>query len=154
MRKSAWILVLFFWAIIAPAAHADTVEDASFTCDTTCVSVPTDPPVTFPSPNIPINFFNQSFNIILNSLDHSSDTYTWGVGLNNSNWFFEINDLTNGQCDYGPSFSYGGSGAPYGGGGVYFNCPTTAPEPSSVSLLLLSLLAAFVLRKFLRPQTI
>jgi len=154
MRKSFLILGLFLAVSFTPRAHADTFADASFTCDSSCIAVPTDPPVSFPSPNIPVNFFNQSFNIILNSFDQSSDNYTWGIGSNNNSWYFIINDLNNGFSDFGPSFLFGNFGIPYGNGHVYFDCnpPTATPEPGSVGLLLLGLVVALAFRKQLRAS--
>lgn len=147
VRKSLWIVGLFLAVLItgfsAPSANADTAADVSFTCSTSCAGVPSDPLVTFPSPNIPINFYGQDFNVILNSLDKSGDTYTWEVESNGSNWYFLINDLTDGFSDQGPSFSISQFGDPFGNGGVEFKGVAT-PEPSSASLLLVGLGVAFL----------
>ena len=133
----------------APSAQADSF-DASFTCTSACVSLPTDPPVSFPSPIIPISFFSESFTITLNAFDNPADTFTWGIGSTGSNWYFEINDVTNGRSDDGPSFSFGpGNSAPYGSGCVNFS-QVAMPEPSSIALLLLGVGIVFVSRKRIR----
>lgn len=134
MRKSVWVIALFFLAIGAPNAHADSYADATFTCDASCVDVPTDPVVTFPGPTIPVSFFGETFDITLDPSDEDTDTYTWGVGLNGSSWDFVITDTTNGESDTSPWFADGPDGTPYGSGSV---CFTSVPEPSSGSLLLL-----------------
>ena len=137
MRKSVWIVaLLFFWVIGAPKVQADEYADATFTCDTSCVDVPTDPWVSFPSPTIPVNFFGQTFNMTLNQWDQPGDTYAWGVGSNGSSWDFVITDTTNGKSDTSGWFAYGSYGNPYGSGTVCF-APVPTPEPSSASLLLL-----------------
>jgi|SRR5208283_884915 len=146
MRKWLWIIALFFGVVGAPNALADSYVDASFTCTTSCVSVPTDPTVSFPSPIIPVNFFSETFNMTLNALDNATDTYTWGVESTASSWYFVTNDITNGTSDTGPSFAIGGSGTPYGSGYVCFT-PGPTPEPSPSALLLPGIGLMFVLRK-------
>jgi len=152
MRKSFWIialLALLLAATGAPSARADSF-DASFTCTGSCVSVPTDPFVSFPSPTIPVFFFSQSFNITLNLLDAPTDTFTWQVGTTSSSWYFEINDVNTGAQNVGPSFSLApGNSAPWGSGGVNFDC-VTVPEPNSIALLLLGVATVFVLRRRMR----
>jgi len=144
MRKSVWILALLVGAFGASSAYADSF-DASFTCTTSCVDVPTDPGVIFPGPIIPISFFNQSFTITLNNYDNPTDTFDWSIGTNGSNWDFVITDVTNGYSNSGPSYQYDPSGGtPYGNGCVNFN---TVPEPGSVALLLLGVGMVFVARK-------
>jgi len=151
MRKWLWIMALLFGVVGAPNAQADSSLDATFTCTTSCVSVPTDPSVQFPGPTIPVIFFSETFNVTLNTLDNSTDSYTWGVGSTGSSWYFVINDITNGTSDPGPGFAIGGSGTPYGSGCVYFTTPPTAtPEPGSGSLMLLGVGIAFLLWKFMR----
>ncbi|HTZ75556.1 MAG TPA: PEP-CTERM sorting domain-containing protein [Candidatus Aquilonibacter sp.] len=153
MRKLLSVFLLLLVGVaLAPAAHADTYTDASFTCTSSCVDVPVDPPVIFPSPNIPISFFGQTFSITLNQLDQDTDIFTWSVGTNGSSWYFLIDDITKGLFDIGPSYTIGNSGTPYGGGGVYF---TTTPEPGSGMLLLLGAGIMFLAWKFRgngRPQ--
>jgi hypothetical protein len=139
------LLLLLLAAVLAPKAHADTYTDASFTCTSSCVDVPVDPPVTFPSPTIPVIFFGQTFSITLNNFDRDTDTYTWGVGSSGSDWYFLIQDITNGLSNIGPSYQIGNSGTPYGNGGVYF---TSTPEPGSGILLLLGLAVGFLVWKF------
>jgi hypothetical protein len=148
MRKSMWVVVLFVAAVVgAPSAHADSFADVSFTCAASCTSVPTDPLVSFPSPTIPINFFSQQFNMTLNSLDKSSDKYSWEVDWTDSSWFFVINDITNGLRDSGPGFSFDLFGKPHGDGDVNFDC-VSAPEPSSASLCFVGLGIALLGWKF------
>jgi len=144
MRKSLWIVALLVGAIVAPNAWADSF-DASFTCTSSCASVPTDPFVWFPSPTIPILFFSENFTITLGSFDSPTDQFTWDVGTNSGGWYFQINDLTNNTFDNGPTCNFDGShDAPYGAGGVNFD---SVPEPSSVALLLLGVGIVFVARK-------
>lgn len=158
MRKWLWIAALLFGVVGVPNAQADSSLDATFTCTSSCVSVPTDPPVSFPSPIIPVDFFSQTFTIELNALDNATDSYTWGIGLIGSTWYFQINDITNGTFNVGPSYTIGGSGTPFGSGCVYFTSgPTPTPEPSSGSLMFLSVGIAFLVWKFMgrrRPQAI
>lgn len=150
MRKWLWIMALLFGVVGAPNAQADSSLDASFTCTTSCVSVPTDPSVQFPGPIIPVDFFSETFNITLSVLDNPTDTYTWGIGLTGSSWYFQIDDITSGTSDTGPSFVIGGSGTPYGSGSVYFTVgPTATPEPSSGTLMLLGVGIAFLVSKFM-----
>jgi len=154
MRKSLWILVLLAGVVVAPNAHGQTDADVSFTCATACVSMPTDPLVTFPSPTIPITFFSETFSMTLDPSDKPTDTYTWDVGSSGSSWYFEIDDDTDGIFDRGPWYEIGGFGAPYGNGDVDFTCLPT-PEPSSGSLMLLGVGIAFLAWKFMgrsRPQ--
>lgn len=152
MRKSLWIIALLFAALCAPNARADSF-DASFTCSGSCVSVPTDPPVLFPSPTIPVAFFSQTFTITLNGSDTPTDAYTWGVGSTSGSWYFVIEDITTGTSDAGPSFALGALGIPGGTGSVDFTAVVTpnavgAPEPSSGALLLVGLgIVVFVVRK-------
>jgi len=148
MQKSLWLLALLVGVVVAPNAQAQTDADVSFTCATSCASMPTDPFVTFPSPTIPITFFSETFNVTLDPSDSPTDTYTWGVESTGSSWYFLIDDNTDGIFDKGPSYSFGGSGAPYGSGGVYFTCLPT-PEPSSGSLMLLGLGIALVSWKWI-----
>jgi len=148
MRKSLWILALLLVvALAAPNVWADSF-DASFTCASSCSSVPTDPFITFPSPNIPISFFGQSFSITLDGSDNPTDSFTWNVVTSGSNWYFQINDVTNGKSDAGAWFSCGGGSAPWGSGDVVFD-HATAPEPYSGALLLLGLGVVFAVRKFM-----
>jgi hypothetical protein len=153
MRKSLWIIALLLAVVAAPSAYADSF-DASFTCTGSCVAVPTDPPVTFPGPNIPISFFSQTFTITLHGQDLPTDSFTWGVKSDSSSWSFVINDLTTGLSDLGPSFNFGqGGGAPYGEGKVCFQ---TAPEPEASALLLLGVGIVLLVRKRMRqgiPQS-
>jgi len=144
MRKSLWILALLVGALGASSAYADSF-DATFTCTTSCVDVPTDPGVDFPGPNIPISFFSQSFTITLDNFDTPTDSYTWSIGTSGSGWDFIITDVTNGNSNCGPTFQIGPTGGtPYGSGSVNFN---TVPEPGSVALLLLGVGMVFVARK-------
>lgn len=146
MRKLLWVIGLVLVVTGAPNAYADSF-DASFTCTGSCVSMPTDPFVTFPSPNIPISFFSETFTITLNSLDNPTDSFTWDVAVSGSNWDFVINDLTDGVSDTSPSYSFSGSGtAPYGSGTV---CFTSVPEPSPYALMLLGLGIVFAVRKLM-----
>lgn len=151
MRKLLWVVGFFLLptllGILAPGAKADAVVDVSFTCSSSCAAVPTDPAVFFPSPTIPINFFSQQFNVTLNSLDKSSDQYSWQIDWTASSWYFVINDLTDGFGNAGPSFGFGQFGKPFGNGDVDFNCVAT-PEPSSAALLLVGLGVAFLAWKF------
>jgi len=79
MRKTLGTVasLLLFAVICVPNTHADSF-DASFTCTSSCVSVPIDPNVFFPSPIIPITFDGFSFKITLNPYDTYSDNYAWG----------------------------------------------------------------------------
>lgn len=141
MRKSIWILALLVGAFGASSAYADSF-DASFTCTTSCVDVPTDPGVSFPGPIIPISFFNQSFSITLNNFDNPGDNYNWNVETNSSGWWFVITDVTNGYSNSGPSFQFGPSGGtPYGSGCMNF---TSVPEPGAMVPLLVGVLMVFV----------
>jgi len=147
MRKTIWILALAAAALCVPAARADSF-DASFTCTTSCVDVPTDPVVTFPSPTIPIFFFGQTFTITLNALDTPHDSFQWSVVQSGSFWYLLITDLTNGSSNYGQSFSIGGSNsAPFGSGGMWFTDNVAAPEPSAGFLLVLGVGAVLLLWK-------
>jgi hypothetical protein len=149
MRKSLWIIALLLAATCAPNALADSF-DATFTCASSCASVPTDPLVTFPSPTVPVSFFSENFNITLNQWDAPTDTFTWQIGTISSSWFFEIDDLNTGKHDTGPSFSFGqGNPAPWGSGNVNFDC-VYVPEPTSIALLLLGLATVFVAHRRLR----
>jgi hypothetical protein len=150
MRKSSWVVALLLVAINAPGVWADSF-DASFSCTTACVAVPTDPAVTFPSPTIPISFFSQSFTITLNAFDNPTDDFTWGIGTDSSGWHFEINDLTTGWSDDSSSFSFGQDGTPYGNGCVYFD-HQSMPEPSSLALMLLGIGIVFLARRRLRQS--
>jgi len=146
MRKSIWILVLAAAALCVPTARADGF-DASFTCTNSCIDVPTDPLVIFPSPTIPISFFSQTFTITLNSLDAPTDHYQWSVVLNGSVWSLLITDLTRGTSNGSSWFSWGSNPAPYGSGDMNFD---SVSEPSSISLLLLGLGMLLVVQKFVR----
>jgi len=144
MRKPLWILALLVGALGASSAYADSF-DATFTCTTSCVAVPTDPAVNFPGPIIPVLFFSQSFTITLNNLDTPTDSFMWSIGTNGTGWDFVITDVTNGSSNTGPTFQLGPSGGtPFGSGSVDFN---TVPEPGSVALLLLGVGMVFVARK-------
>ena len=158
MRRSFWIIALFFWVMGAPNARADSYADASFTCDTSCVDVPTDPLVTFPGPTIPVNFYGENFDVTLDPSDQGADTYTWGVGSNGSSWDFVITDTTNGKSDTSGWFTDGSYGKPYGSGSVCFTPPppcVPTPEPGSGSLMLLGVGTAFLAWRIVghsRPQ--
>ncbi|HVN07463.1 MAG TPA: PEP-CTERM sorting domain-containing protein [Patescibacteria group bacterium] len=146
MRKAIWILALAVAVLYVPTARADGF-DASFTCDSACSDVPTDPYVTFPGPTIPISFLGQSFSMTLNLFDKAGDQYAWTIGIKGTAWYLIITDLTNGLSDFGQSFSFGGN-APFGGGTVHFdNLPANAPEPSSTELLLLGVGMLFAVWK-------
>ena len=153
MRKYLWFVLLLGVVLVPTTARADSYADASFTCTGSCVDVPVDPPVTFPSPTIPVSFFGQTFSITLNQLDQDTDIYTWSIVTSGSDWSFLIDDITKDLLDLGPSYVIGNSGTPYGNGGVYF---TSTPEPSSGILLLLGAGLMFLAWKFKgyrRPQT-
>ena len=151
MRKCLWMLALLIGLVVTPRAHADSYADASFTCDSSCVDVPTDPLVTFPGPTIPVSFYGQGFDITLDSSDKGTDTYTWGIDTKGSSWDFVITDTTNGKSDYSPWFADGSHGKPYGSGSVCFTPPppcVSTPEPSSGGLLLLGVGLALLAWRF------
>lgn len=146
MRKCLWMwMALLMGLVVTPRAHADSFADASFTCDSTCVDLPTDPLVTFPGATIPVTFFGQNFDITLDPSDKSTDAYTWSIGSNGSSWDFIITDTITGKSDTSPWFADGSNGQPYGNGSV---CFTPVPEPSSGSLLLLGVGIAVLALRF------
>lgn len=146
MRKCLWMwMAVLMGLVVAPRAHADSFADASFTCDSTCVDLPTDPLVTFPGATIPVTFFGQNFDITLDPSDKSTDAYTWSIGSNGSSWDFIITDTITGKSDTSPWFADGSNGQPYGNGSV---CFTPVPEPSSGSLLLLGVGIAVLALRF------
>ena len=151
MRKTFWVVGLLLVVAVAPAARADSF-DASFTCTAACASVPTDPVVWFPSPIIPISFYSKTFTVTLNSGDSPTDKYTWGIGSNSSNWYFQINDVTTGWSDSGPSFGFDQwNPAPFGSGCVNFD-HVLAPEPYSGALLLLGIACILLVRRRMRHR--
>jgi hypothetical protein len=139
-------MALLVAVVAAPSAYADSF-DASFTCTSSCVAIPTDPAVWFPSPIIPISFLSESFTVTLNAGDTPTDAFTWEIWSGPSTWDFRISDLTNSTSDDGPSFGFDShQGAPFGSGNVCFN-HVTAPEPGAFGLMLLGLGLVFAGRK-------
>ncbi len=150
MRKSLWIMLALLVVIGAPAAHADSFA-VTFTGTVGVAPAPTALDVTFPSPTLDITWQGVAFALTLPSSSLSTDSYIW-----NSSVFCPIPitctaqigiiDQTNfsftSSSSPVPSFSF-----PIGAGNLTFTPVTTAPEPSSVALMLLGVGLVFVMRK-------
>ena len=158
MRKPLWIiLALLFAAIGAPNARADSFVP-TFTCAGTCVSVPTAPDVSFPTPTtIEFTWFTTMFSIALPTGDLPTDMYAWDVAAINTapeTSFEEIftifDDNTNQQ---GSVSCFGDLAHPsvaceFGGGsGSLSFAPVATPEPSSVALMLAGIVLLWGMRK-------
>jgi hypothetical protein len=155
MRKTFWIFaVVFILTIGVSSAQAATTFTPSFTCLGGCMSTPTAPDVSFPSPVIFETWGNVSdpFGIGLLPGDLPSDTYTWsntimfpGVeGPQVADWTLSITDVTTGDS-YG-AVGMVGIGDPlfmgFSDSGTLTFSPSggttpAVPEPSTWAMLLL-----------------
>ncbi len=154
MRKLLWIilavLAVLFVAIGAPNAHADTFP-ATFTCTGTCVSVPTAPDVSFPSPTtLTENWNTFTFAVGLLSGSAPSDAYIWQNQLapvptipGTLSVSFLIFDTTRGSTS-GAGFFVASALSPQLDSGVL---SFAVPEPSSVALMLAGIGFLRVMRK-------
>jgi PEP-CTERM motif len=140
MRKSLWImLAVLLVAIGAPSAHADSYTPIFTTtgCSGTC-ALPTALDVTFPSPATIdvtyVGFFTETVSIP----GGPGDTYGWIANVERAVFDFELSDGSLPTCN---------------GGIAQTSCGTltfaavSAPEPSSVALMLLGVGLVFVMRK-------
>jgi PEP-CTERM motif len=145
MRKSLWIVpvLTLIAAIGAPTAHA-SMYTPTFTCTGTCVSVPTAPDVSFPSPtSITVTWDSAVFVVSLASPDLPTDTYGWHG--NNINYpVIDIADATTGTSAI--AIGTGPAGSADEIGGLSFTALST-PEPSSFALMLAGVGLLFVMRK-------
>lgn len=152
MRKSLWItLTVLLVAICAPNAHAQTYTP-DFTCIGTCVSLPTAPNVSFPSPTaINVTWDTISFpTITLLPPDLSGDSYGWFAQTDPSRGldFFTILDITTGdeQGSSAPALEVVGLDH----GPLAFSAGAT-PEPGTAVLWLTGIGLVFLMRKQLAP---
>jgi hypothetical protein len=161
MRKSLWImLAVLLVAIAAPNAYADS-ETPTFTCTGTCLSTPTAPAVTFPSPTLDITWNTLTgLDVALSSLDAPSDSYTWTItaqsfGFEGYNVTVDINDTSSGTTSFSnlfPVLSCPGCGLLVIDGGDLSFASTAAPEPSTIALMLLGVGLVFVMRRRMRQR--
>jgi hypothetical protein len=151
MRKSLWIiLAAIVVTVAAPSAHADSFT-ATFTCTVgTCTTpLPVASDVTFPaSTTWTITFAGATFGLDVNAISSpSTATYDWGTG--------GINDSEVGLFIIlaPPGLGAATNSTPVSAlfvldeGGTVTFAAVTAPEPSSVALMLLGLGLVFGLRK-------
>jgi hypothetical protein len=155
MRKSWWIMLAVFAAaaVSAPNARADSFA-ATFTCNGTCLSTPTAPDVTFPSPaEIDVTWDGAIFDIsLLGTGDLATDTYQFTAAqeLQSSGtevMVFNILDETTGIVS-------GATPLPIlhtktfdsDAGSLTFTAVPT-PEPGSLALMLLGVGLVFVMRR-------
>jgi hypothetical protein len=146
MRKLLWIVLALLVVSGAPVAHADSFT-LTFTCISSCSAPPTASDVTFPSPTLAVGFDGLTFfPIPLSSSDLPGDQYTWfahdvifPIGTLS---FFDITDVTTNTTSeaVGPFPVFRANGS------LTFT-PVTAPEPSSVALMLAGIGLLLVLRK-------
>lgn len=150
MRKSTYIIPLLIAAMFAPAAHADSLYTATFTCTGTCLSTPpaTTPDVTFPPPVVlDVTWNGLSILLALSPGDLPTDVYSWVAGENEegNGLDFLLRDVTTSSVA-GASFVFSAPPNYSEGGSVTFTAVVT-PEPSSVGLMLLGTGFVFVMRK-------
>ncbi len=152
MRKAIWVVpvLLLFAAIGAPNAYADSYTP-TFTCTDTCVSLPTAPAVSFPSPTtIQETWDTLVFTLTLASPDAFGDTYMWentysiSTAALASGIDISIIDETTGLTS-SYSAGYGGlnpfplGGTPITDTGVLTFSAVSTPEPGTSSLMLIGI---------------
>ena len=151
MRKLWLVLAVMVVAVSAPNAHGDSFSPVFTTtgCTGTCL-LPTAPDVTFPSPTtIDVTFDGVTSSVAIPSGDASGDTYAWAAnkGLQpGGGSAFTLLDITTGGSSlhcFGSETSTTANGC----GTLTFAAVGTAPEPSSIALMLLGVGLVFVLRK-------
>ena len=152
MRKSLWImLAALVVAIGAPRAHADSVYAISFSGDASVVGSNlldyNSTSMEFTTPSLEVMF--DGFTITLATTSTSgvspNDPFTWAIGGGGCDCFAAITDVS--PFVFFPI--YLGSvpqAVGFNGGSVTFTA-VTAPEPSSIALMLLGVGLVFVMRK-------
>jgi hypothetical protein len=139
MRKTLWIMLAVLLAAIAsPIAHADATPYGTYTveCIGPCAS---DPMVTVSPTAI-------DFTVFGNTVDFTGLSWTAGheLGWNIDNGSLSLTDVTSSSPIVAPvTLAFPSSNE----AGLFLPATVTAPEPSSVALMLLGVGLVFVLRK-------
>jgi hypothetical protein len=152
----AVLCLVFALYFAAPNAHADT-ETPTFTCDdSSCVSIPTAPNVSFPSPTSITETWNGiTFTVPLAAGDVPSDSYRWanaifacGACLTTGEALqFRLADTTTGDFPGGEIFNVTGAVTVDGGNLSFAPVATATPEPSSLAFTLSGVGLVFAMRK-------
>jgi PEP-CTERM motif-containing protein len=156
----AVLCLVFALCFAAPNAYSDS-ETPTFTCAGTCVSTPTAPAVTFPSPTLDITWNGFAPVLIGFPSEFSpTDRYTWSVFVIQPNGPMFPFHVTIDICDLAVVNGCGGnfidsftcpgctlSGSGLNGEGELSFAPTAAPEPSSLALMLAGVGLVFAMRK-------
>ena len=149
MRKSLWIGLALLVVSGAPVVYADSFTP-TFTCTINCTTPPTALDVTFPSPTMIVGFGSLTYpSFSLDSSNLPGDQYQWtsisvSLPLFEFANIFSVKDVTRNTSsvveEIAPSFVIGANGS------LTFT-PVTAPEPSSVTLMLAGVGLVLVMRK-------
>jgi hypothetical protein len=152
-RNSKWIiLAVLLVAIGTPNAQADSYTP-TFTCTGTCVSLPTAPGVTFPSPtSMQVSWDGLQFDIPFLSPSAPADSYEWLGTFEVANpcpiedcTVFVINDETTGQTFFDVASQL--FLLPGLEGGTLSFARVATPEPPSPVLVLPGIGLLWVMRK-------
>jgi hypothetical protein len=157
MRKLFWIVLALLVVGGAPVAYADSYA-ATFTCTSGCTTPPTAPDVTFPSPILTVTFKGLTFDFPARpSGELPGDDYGWeqvisSCGVPGSTLICAEIDITDFSRDetlpsfvHNPPPNFGAAS-----GDLTFSKVSAAPEPSSLALIPVGLVALLVMRKRVR----